>query len=470
MDSFKQIDYTFAASPVPDCTQVPVMLTDETMEERLRNVTERMKKENLDSLIVYADLEHGSNFEYLTGFLPRFEEALLILHPDGPHYMVMGNENLNKVAYSRIKAIPIHAPQFSLPNQPMDGAEPMWSLLSRAGIGSGQRVGIAGWKLFAGPPKESALLFDIPYYIVDAVKYLVGDTGSVKNEVSIFIGEQGVRRTNNVNEIEHYEFGAALAGDRMLAAMDLLEEGVRETALGNALNALGQKNIVVTIAASGKRFVNANLYPTDRMVKAGDTISLTVGYKGGLSSRAGYAVKDISQLPEEAKDYIDVLAKPYFNAYVTWLEEIRCGLSGGRLYERIEQVLPKSRYHWSLCPGHLTADEEWLASPVYKGSRELLTSGMLFQIDILPSVKGCGGINGESTIALADEDLRAQIRAEAPGLWERICARRSYLKKELGIQLNPDVLPLASTVAYIRPFLLQKQKAMKVRDNKGSLL
>lgn len=35
----------------------------------------RMKEESFDVLIVYGDLEHGSNFEYLTGFLPRFEEA-----------------------------------------------------------------------------------------------------------------------------------------------------------------------------------------------------------------------------------------------------------------------------------------------------------------------------------------------------------------------------------------------------------
>ena len=35
-----------------------------------------MQEENFDILVIYADLEHGSNFEYLCGFLPRFEEAL----------------------------------------------------------------------------------------------------------------------------------------------------------------------------------------------------------------------------------------------------------------------------------------------------------------------------------------------------------------------------------------------------------
>ena len=94
------------------------MLTDETMESRYHKVMKRMKEESFDVLIVYGDLEHGSNFEYLTGFLPRFEEALLVMHKDGSNYMIMGNENLNKVSSSRIKATPLHAPHFSLPNQP----------------------------------------------------------------------------------------------------------------------------------------------------------------------------------------------------------------------------------------------------------------------------------------------------------------------------------------------------------------
>ena len=161
--------------------------------------------------------------------------------------------------------------------------------------------------------------------------------------------------------------------------MNQLSEGIKETELGNTLNALGQKNSVVTIAAAGKRFVKANLYPTDNTVKTGDTLSLTVGYKGGLSSRCGYAVKNSSQLHESVRDYVDVVVKPYFRAYALWLEQIHCGMTGGELYNLIEHVMPKTDYHWSLCPGHLTADEEWLSSPVYSDSQELLVSGMLFQ-------------------------------------------------------------------------------------------
>lgn len=111
-----KIQYGNVASPQCDCTNIPVALTDATMQERLDKVLARMEAESYDSLVIYADLEHGNNFEYLTGFLPRFEEALLVLHKDGHAYMVMGNENLNKVAHARIPATAIHCPYFSLPN------------------------------------------------------------------------------------------------------------------------------------------------------------------------------------------------------------------------------------------------------------------------------------------------------------------------------------------------------------------
>lgn len=38
----------------------------------------------------------------------------------------------------------------------------------------------------------------------------------------------------------------------------------------------------------------------------------------------------------------------------------------------IESVLPKEIYHWQLNPGHLTADEEWMSSPIYPGSEKML--------------------------------------------------------------------------------------------------
>ena len=58
----------------------PVLLSDATIKERKEKVLQRMQQRKLDAIVIYADMEHASNFEYLCGFVPRFEEALLVLH------------------------------------------------------------------------------------------------------------------------------------------------------------------------------------------------------------------------------------------------------------------------------------------------------------------------------------------------------------------------------------------------------
>lgn len=448
--------------PVRDCTGIPVMLTDETMGCRVQKVLAGMHERELEQLVVYCDVEHSGNFAYLAGFFSRFEESLLVIRADGTMSFVLGNENLNKASKARVQASAIHAPVLSLPNQPDAVMRPLDELLREAGLATGARTGVVGWKHFTSPAMDARHTFDVPEFIMAALRSAVGSRGELVAASDIFIGEGGARTTNNANEIAHYEFGASLASDCMLDAMDALELGVTEMQLGDKLVRYGQHTNVVTIAASGPRFVKANMFPTTHAVGLGDTISLTVGYAGGLSSRAGYAVGDSNDMPEGQQSWLDRVAKPYFAAYAHWLRTIRVGLTGGELFDEVERMLPRSEYGWTLCPGHLTAEEEWLSSPVYEGSNEVLRSGMIFQIDIIPSVEGFGGVSAESTVALADESLRDEIRAEYPELWERMQRRRSYLTDVLGIDLSPDALPMCSTVGYLRPYLLDHGRALTV--------
>lgn len=441
--------------PPRDCSETPVPLSDETMEKRRDAVLAAMGRRGIDALVVYADLEHGGNFEYLVGFLPRFEEALLVLHADGSAHLVLGNENLGKVDKARIAAEPVHAPHFSLPNQPMGSAPPFREILARTGI-AGARVGVVGWKLFTSGTEDNARIYDIPAYVYQALVDLCGE-GSLSNETSLFIGPDGVRRTCNANELAHYEFAAALASDCVLDAMNSLGPGVTEMEVADRLVRLGQPQSVVTICAFGPRFVKANMYPTAKRLEVGESVSLTVGYRGGLSSRSGYAVRSSAELPVGCGGYLDDLAAPYFSALVAWLEGARVGMTGGELWQLVEDVLPRERFGWSLCPGHLTAEEEWLCSPVYEGSAEPLLSGMLIQTDIIPALPGYAGVSAESTCALADAGLRASVAAKYPELWRRIERRRAYVRDVLGIQLPDDVLPMCGTLAYLRPYLLSRR-------------
>lgn len=446
-------------APKPEEGLIPVMLSDETMQNRKARLLEDMQKDGFDAVVVYADLEHGSNFEYLCGFLPRFEEALLILHANGKAFMVLGNENLNKAGKARIEAVPIHMPHFSLPNQPMQTEKSVAQILASCELEDAEKIGLIGWKNFTSHVEDNHLLFDLPYFLVEALKTVCGKA-QFTNAAYLLIGENGVRTTNNANEFAHYEYGAALAGNCILKTMDRLKVGKTEMEMAETLAADGQRHSVVTIMATGARFEKANLYPGNKQIQCGDKISITTGFKGGLQSRAGYAVECAEQLPEKEQDYLKAVAIPYFQAVKTWLETIKIGINGNDLYEAVETVLPKEEYGWTLNPGHLCADEEWMSSPIYPQSEETLQSGMLFQIDIIPSVNGYGGVSCESGILLADEQLRKAIAKEYPAVWERIVKRRAYMQEVLGIRIQEDVLPTSMATAYLRPYLLKKEMAL----------
>ncbi len=459
----RKIELTTVKEPVRDHLSGPIFLSDETIEERKQKVLANMAKENLDKLVVYGDVEHGSNFEYLVGYFTRFEEGLLIIDKSGEMTLVLGNENLNKSSKSRVEiSKTVHVSLFSLPNQPNRKDLTLVDLLKEAGLAEGQKVGIVGWKNFTSSLEDNKHTFDVPYYIVKSILEIVKDENLVTNECSLFIGENGARCTNNANEIAHYEYAASLASDCMLDAMDALEEGVSELVLGDKLVRYGQHTSIVTIASSGPRFIKANMFPRNNTVKLGDPISLTNGYRGGSSSRSGVAIYEENQLAEDQKDYLDRVAKPYFNAYVAWLENIKCGMKGKEMFDLIETELPRAKYGWSLCPGHLIGEEEWMSSPIYEGSEEKLQSGMMLQIDIIPSVKGYNGVSAESTVLLADDKLKSDIKEQYPDLYDRMIKRREYLIHELGIDLSDDIMPMCSSVAYLRPFLLAHDKAFKV--------
>lgn len=434
-----------------------VIVTKETIEDRKRKLLDNMIANQLDCIVVYADLEHGSNFEYLSGFLPRFEEALLMLRKDGSITYFLGNENLKLASSALSTGDVIHVPYFSLPNQPMHDAPNFKTILLQSRIREHDQIGLVGWKLFTGNKENSMHLFDIPHFIVQGFKELLNNESQVINATSLFIGCEGVRTINNANEIVHYAYGAQLASRAILMAMDAVEVGKSEMELASALEIFGQPKSVVTICASGPRFKNANLYPTMNTLKLNDTLSLTVGYKGGLHSRSGYVCEAIDQLPQ---GYLEHVVKPYFNAVVAWIETIHAGMSGNDMYQRIERVLPKKIYGWSLNPGHLIANEEWMASPIYEGSSELIQSGMLFQIDIIPSVKGYAGVSVECGVAIADENLQRELTTQYPSFMKQCSVRKQYLQDQLGVTLSKDVLPLSNAVLYLRPLFLNKEYAL----------
>ena len=418
-----------------------------------------MAKHDYDVLCIYGDVDHGANLEYLVGFYTRFEEAMLVLHKNGEAYLLLGNENISRGKLARIENTPIHCSYFSLPHQPKYQHN-LVETFKEANLKPEMKVGIVGFKYFNDVGEDAKYLFDIPNYVYEALVEINEDKALVTNAIDLFIGEEGVRRTNNANEIAHYEVGASLAGDSMLDAMNTVKVGATEYEIGDRLLRYGQNTSIVTIAASGERYRFGNMYPTNKKVELNDPMSLTVGYRGGASSRAGIASSSEADLPEHIKDYVQEVAMPYFGIYSDWLENLRIGMKGHEMYDLVERTYSKEKHHWYLNPGHLTANEEWLASMMYPNSQQEVQSGNIFQVDIIPFVPNYPGASAESTICIADEQLRNEIRETYPELYARFEKRQAYLRDVLGIQISDDILPMCSTVGYMRPLMLDHERCL----------
>ena len=209
-----------------------------------------------------------------------------------------------------------------------------------------------------------------------------------------------------------------------------------------------------TMLSSGERLVGLNS-ASGRMLETGDPVTTAVGYWGGLSSRMGWLAADASDLPEAARDYVDRLAGPYFACAAEWYETIGIGVTGGELDALARRHLGTPFFNLVLNPGHLIHIDEWMNTQVYPGSTEPFLSGQAVQCDIIPAAgPPYHGANIEDGIALLDERGRDVLKAEFPGVWGRIEARRAFMGDVLGIKLKPEVLPLSNLAGAMPPYWL----------------
>jgi hypothetical protein len=126
-------------------------------------------------------------------------------------------------------------------------------------------------------------------------------------------------------------------------------------------------------------------------------------------------------------------------------------------------LLPDDLFGIFLNPGHLIAYEEWMSSPIAEGSDDVLRSGMVFQVDIIPSHAVYGSTRMEEGIVIADVALQADLAARHPGVLRRCLARRAFMRETLGYTVPDTVLPLADMAGMVTPFLLSPRQVVALR-------
>jgi Xaa-Pro aminopeptidase len=430
-----------------------------TYAARLGRLRERLERRRLDRVLVYADREHSATISYLTGFDPRFEEALLVIAPEGDPAILVGNECWGVAGAAPLPLRRHRFQDFSLPNQPRDRSQPLDEILGEEGIGPGSRLGVVGWKRYARPGMS-----DLPAYLVDALRRLVGDDGAVENVTDLFIDPgDGLRVINEVEQLAAFEWASCQTSQGVRSLLEGLRVGMTEREAVTLLGWNGWPLSCHLMLTAGPRARLGLLSPGDRPIERGDPFTTAFGIWGARTCRAGFVVEDAGELPETIRDYVERLVGPYFAAVAAWYGALRIGQTGGALQAIIDERLGDPFFGIFLNPGHQLHLDEWVASPIYPGSAVELRPGMVFQVDVIPAT-GTEHFttNVEDGIALADAPLRAAFAERFPDAWDRVQRRRDFMARALGIELHPDVLPFSNLPAVLPPFLLSPRHAMTV--------
>jgi hypothetical protein len=451
-------------------TVEPVIPPD-TYRSRLRALIERAAEEGYDVFAVYGDREHYANIAYLTGYDPRFEEALLLMNvrkPDAKPVLLVGNEGIGYAGISPIKEdIEVVLYQsFSLPGQPRGSSPNLEEILRRSGAGKGSRVGVAGWKYYSNAEIESPeMRLEVPSYIAEAMRGVSGHANILNANRLLTDPGSGLRTVNDVDQLARFEFAAAHTSQAIRDLIFKLRPGMTEYEAVRLMRLNGMPLSCHLMLSAGPRAFMGLPSPSSRVIRVGDPLTMAYGAWGALNARAGFVVKEQGELPTGIRDYVERLVTPYFEAVADWYGHIRIGVRGEELYDVIHSHIGEPFFGVHLNPGHLIHLDEWVSSPFYEGSDMSLKSGMALQADIIPATgTNYFTTNIEDGIALADGGLRNEYASRYPEAWSRIQARRRFMQEELGISLKPEVLPFSNIPAYLPPFLLSPRKAMRMVD------
>src|SRR5699024_3170930 len=435
-------------------TEKETVIPNRVYEERCKRFYEAAK---CDWIIVYGDREHFGNLFYLTGFDPRFEEALLVIGPDNSKYLLVGNEGVDYSYKAKIDVEVLLCQPFSLMGQDRSKTPRLDNILRDIGIKKEDKVGVCGWKYL----EEAELITGasnifVPAMIVDGINSLIEK--KVEDVTKILMHPtNGLRTTNEVEEIVSLEFGAARASLAVQNVIEGLELDMTEFQAVSNMGYAGEPLSAHVMFASGKDDIVGLSSPSSKKISVGDGVTTAIGYWGGLSCRAGL-------IERNDEEFLKELAIPYFKGICTWYEHADIGVSGGELFKKVSEVLAEGGLRPALNPGHLTSMDEWLHTLVRANSNEIISSGMAMQLDIIPAPQSAGvALNCEDSVVFADKKLRKELEEGYPEVWERIKLRQKFLREEIGLDISDNLLPLSSNPGYYSPFWLEPNNVLTLK-------
>jgi hypothetical protein len=423
------------------------------------------RAQGFDLVAVYGDREHAANIAFLSGYDPRFEEALLVFGKTEAPQLLIGNEGWGYAELCDGPYERVLCQTFSLPAQPRGDTRAITEILAVCGVEKAMKVAAIGWKpvtsLDNGFPDGAV---DLPAFIADEIRKLIGPSGKLTNAGGLLMNPaNGLRAINDVDQLALFEFSATFSSQGVRNVLAAAEPGMTELSLARHFGMNGIPLCCHPMLSAGKRAAYGLPSPSLNVLRRGDPVTMAYGLWGSLNARAGFLVEDAKELPEGIRDYVDKLVAPYFAAVVDWYETLAIGAAGGSLWSAVHERIGGKFFNVTLNPGHLIHIDEWMHSPIFKGSDIPLQSGMALQVDVIPATgTQYFTTNIEDGIAIADAALRDAFAQKYPEAWERITARRRFMIDVLGIRIRPEVLPFSNIAAFLPPFWLAREMAMAV--------
>jgi hypothetical protein len=429
------------------------------LEQRINRLRAMMDERQLTHLVVYGDREHFANVAYLTGFDPRFEEALLIISSASTPLLVVGNECEAYVGVSPLfgdgKLRRERFQPFSLLSQPRDQSRKIREIFAEEGTDATSMVGCVGWKYFSDREHpNSKYAIELPSYLVDTLRELAGYERVMNSTDLLMHPAYGLRTFCSASEIAYFEYTSVQASESVKRMIFGMREGMTDHAVV-ALGGTCGEPLGCHVTFTTGRTANLGLSgPRGETIKRGHPLSMNLSYWGSNSCRSGWIASSSRDLPATAADYIASFAGVYYEVMSEWFALLKPGTPGGQLWRLIRERLPFEHFGIFLNPGHLIHLDEWLSSPIYPDSDVPLHSGMGIQVDVIPSSPVYASTRMEDGVVLADKALRKQLQDAFPDCYARCQKRRRFMADVLGIELPEEVLPLSNIPAIVPPFFL----------------
>jgi hypothetical protein len=428
------------------------------LEARLEAARAGMRELGFSHLLVYGDREHAANLLYVSGYDPRFEEALLVLGMDGLPRLLVGNEGLGYTGISPL-ALEVELFQpFSLIGQNRSRSRPLVEILRQVGVASGQRVGTVGWKYEPGADGQTDRSWvELPAYLVEAVRR-AGAEPLNATDLLMHPG-RGLRARCSAQEIAALEFAATRTSESVKRVLFGLRPGQREYEAARAYQSDGLPLCCHPMLSAGEKARLGLSSPSDRRIERGEPITAAFGVWGSLTARAGMVAAGPEELGPDLREFYPRFATTYYGAVRAWYEALALGRPGGEVVAAVSSATPTDVWTPALNPGHLIHVDEWVSTPFFAGSAIPLASGMALQMDIIPVSAGPFCVaNAEDGVVLADASLRAELASHYPDVWRRVQARQEFMRERLGIGLQPEVLPLGNTPGLFPPYFLEPRR------------